>query len=143
MAGPFPRFAALALASIFIGATAIGCGEAEGPSIVGVWETQKPSAPGQLVARADHSFNVTGSEPQQGFSGRWETHGHAVKLFRDIRQGGDFPFGSGGDGSIQYKLSQDLTTMTSGGNPDTITLKLVSKDPNQTNVTERGASKAG
>ena len=47
--------------------------------------------------------------------GRWEVSGRDVKLFRDIRNGGDVGFGDGGDGAIHFQLSKDGKRLEGNG----------------------------
>jgi hypothetical protein len=101
-----------------------GCSEPEGPSIAGDWEVQKPGSPATLHAKADKSFTLE-SPAGETLKGRWVVEGHTVKLYRDVRDGGDLPFGEGGDGASVYTLSKDLTTMSAGTGAQTATFKKV------------------
>jgi len=100
----------------------VGCGSG-GKSIVGTWESGFKGSTLTLQANPDSSFSISGSSTM---SGRWESVGSEIHLFRDIRNGGDQAFGTGGDGSIHFQLSQDgqsLTGKSGDGTPFTFTKK--------------------
>ena len=80
-----------------------GCASS-GPSIVGTWESTVKGASLTLTAKPDSSFTIQGASQ---FAGKWESSGGDVRLFRDIRNGGDLPFGEGGDGAMHFQLSAD------------------------------------
>lgn len=106
----FTRRLSLAVGlTLFLGL--VGCGSS-GVSIVGTWEVQKPAPEATLIANADQSFTIK-SRTGETSNGRWESHGHKVTLFRDVRNGGDDAFGLGGDGGSEYSVSADGTTLTS------------------------------
>jgi hypothetical protein len=120
----FSRLGLVALACSLFATVLSGCSEPEGPSIAGDWEVQKPGSPATLHAKADKSFSLD-APTGETLHGRWVVEGHTVKLYRDIRDGGDLPFGEGGDGASVYTLSKDLTTMNAGSGPNTATFKKV------------------
>ena len=90
-----------------IGMMLAGCGSS-GPSIAGTWEGGFKGVPLTLTAQPDGSFQIKGSTSMVG---RWEVSGKGVKLFRDIRNGGDVGFGDGSDGAMNFTLSADAKRM--------------------------------
>jgi hypothetical protein len=86
----------------------VGCGSG-GPSIAGSWDGGFKGSTLTLTAKTDSSFVIKGSSE---LNGRWEITGDDVRLFRDVRNGGDTAFGDGGDGAIHLKLSQDGKHLT-------------------------------
>ena len=93
-----------------------GCGSS-GPSIAGTWDSTFRGATLTLTANPDSSFSIQGTTQ---LTGKWESSGDEVRLFRDIKNGGDVNFGDGGDGAIHLKFSKDgkhLDGKTNDGTP--------------------------
>lgn len=88
---------------IAIGLAVIGCGSG-GRSLAGTWSGTFKGANFTIVANPDTSFAASGASKMKG---RWEVSGKEVKLFRDVRDGGDVGFGDGGDGAMHFQLSDD------------------------------------
>lgn len=108
------------IAVLVVALVAFGCG-ASGPSIAGTWKGKAGDQPLTFVAQPDGAFDLIGNGKMQG---RWEASGHDIKLYRDISQGGDAPFGSVSDEAMHLTLSADgkqLTGTVEGSKSYTLT----------------------
>ena len=107
---------------LVVGVSLAGCGSG-GSSIAGTWAGTYRGSALTLTAKPDNSFTIQGMSELKG---RWEVAGNDVKLFRDIRNGGDIGFGDGGDGALHFRLSKDGKTLdgkATDGSPYTFTRK--------------------
>ncbi|MHB8637465.1 MAG: hypothetical protein ACYC96_13435 [Fimbriimonadaceae bacterium] len=108
--------------ALVVGVGLFGCG-AQSPSIVGTWVGKYSGNSLTLKAKPDSSFTISGASQLYG---RWESSGSDVRLFRDVRNGGDIGFGDGGDGAIHFKLAKDgkhLNGVGADGTPFSFTKK--------------------